>query len=184
MTTVGARPRHDSDTDVTEPLSSRVRRGAPLIAGAVLILLLLEPVGSLPLKGWVPILTGLTFVAAGLLGGRRGRLVGPGVVLAAWGVAPMSTNYDTDFPGMFYLCLGTGLLIAAFLAERGWREITPMSLAIPVLFIGGVMFLAPRVAPNLPVALAVILVAYALWEMRPRPTTEPAADRALADSHR
>jgi hypothetical protein len=178
MTSLDARPRNDTASDTTEPLSGRIRRGAPLIVGAVVILLLLQPIGSLPLKGWVPILTGLTFVAAGLIGGRRGLLVGPGIVLASWGVAPLSTNYDTDFPGMFYLCLGTGLLIAAFLAERGWRGITPMSLAIPVLFIGGVMFIAPRVDPYLTTVLAVIIVAYAVWEMRP----QRADDKALADS--
>jgi hypothetical protein len=149
-----------------------------LIAGAVAILLLLQPIGSLPLKGWVPILTGLTFVVAGLVGGRRGLLVGPGIVLAAWGVAPLSTNYGADFPGMFYLCLGTGLFVAALLAERGLRGITPMSLAIPVLFIGGVMFIAPRVDSYLTTVLAVILVAYALWEMRP----QQAEDKALAGS--
>lgn len=176
-------PRHDSATSTggAEPLSARVRRGAPLVAGAVVILLFLQPIGSLPLKGWVPILSGLTFVAAGLLGGRRGRLVGPGIVLAAWGVAPLSTNYGTDFPGMFYLCLGTGLLLAAFLSERGWRSITPMSLAIPVLFIGGVMFLAPRVDSALTTVLAVIFVAYALWEMRQQPATQPAESTALSD---
>lgn len=180
MTSVDARPSTSNapDTTTAEPISSRLRRGAPLLVGAVAILLLLQPIGSLPLKGWVPILSGLTFVAAGLIGGRRGRLVGPGIVLAAWGLAPLSTNYDTDFPGMFYLCLGTGLLIAALLAQRGWREITPMSLAIPVLFIGGVMFLAPRVDPYLTTVLFIIIGAYALWEMRP----QKAGNEALADS--
>lgn len=178
MTSVDARPRQDTASNTTEPPSSRIKRGAPLLVGAVAILLLLQPIGGLPLKGWVPILTGLTFVAAGLIGSRRGLLVGPGIVLAAWGVAPMSTNYDTDFPGMFYLCLGTGLFIAAILSQRGWTGITPMSLAIPVLFIGGVMFIAPRVDPYLTTVLAVILVAYALWEMR----SQPAEHKALADS--
>ena len=163
-----------------EPMSSRLRRGVPLIVGAVAILLLLQPIGGLPLKGWVPILSGLTFIAAGLIGGRRGPLVGPGIVLAAWGVAPLSTNYDTDFPGMFYLCLGTGLLIAAFLAERGWHGITPMSLAIPVLFIGGVMFIAPRVDPYLTSVLAVIIVGYAVWEMRSQRGTDVPAEHSHA----
>lgn len=179
MTSVDARTRHDNATSSgAEALSARLTRGGPLVAGAALVLLLLEPIGPLPLKGWVPVLTGLTFVVAGLLGGRRGRLIGPGIVLAAWGVAPLSTNYGTDFPGMFYLCLGTGLVIAAFLAERGLRGITPMSLAIPVLFIGGVMFLAPRVDPFLTTVLAVILVAYAVYEMRP----QPAESKTLSDS--
>jgi len=69
-----------------EPMSSRLRRAVPLLVGAalVLLLLLLKPIGSLPLHGHT-------------------------------------------FPGMFYLCLGTGLLIAALLAQYGFSRITPMS---------------------------------------------------------
>lgn len=166
----------------TEPFSSRLLRGAPLIVGAALILFLLEPIGSLPLKGWVPIIIGLSYVAAGLLSGRRGVLLAPGVVIAAWGIAPMSTNYGYDFNGMFYLCLGTGLLIAALLAERGWHRITPMSLALPVLFIGGTMAIAPHVGTWLTTILAVLLVGWGLFEMRPQPADDldrtPVADRS------
>lgn len=169
MTSVQTHPESSQTTGGTEPMSSRLRRAVPLFVGAGLILVLLQPIGALPLKGWVPILSGLTFVAAGLIGGRLGLMVGPGIVLAAWGVAPLSTNYGTDFPGMFYLCLGTGLLLAALLWQRGWSSITPMSLAIPVLFIGGVMFLAPKVDPYLTTVLAVILVAYGLWQLRAQP---------------
>ena len=180
MTSVTTRPESTGTADHLEPMSSRLRRAGPLFVGAALILLLLEPIGGLPLKGWVPILIGLSYVAAGLLSGRRGVLLGPGIVLAAWGVAPMSTNYGTDFPGMFYLCLGTGLLIAALLAQRGWHRITPMSLAIPVLFIGGIMALAPQVGQWLTTILAVLLVAWALVELRPQPAQESTPTHAHA----
>ena len=166
----------------TEPFSSRLMRGAPLIVGAALILFLLKPIGSLPLKGWVPIIIGLSYVAAGLLSGRRGALLAPGVIIATWGIAPMSTNYDYDFNGMFYLCLGTGLLLAALLAERGWHRITPMSLALPVLFIGGTMAIAPHVGKWLTTILAALLVGWALFEMRPQPADDldrtPVVDRS------
>lgn len=172
MTSVDARPRSTTTTsDSAEPLSSRARRGGPLLVGAAAVLLLLEPIGSLPLKGWVPILIGLSYIAAGLLSGRRGLLLGPGIVLTAWGVAPMTTNYTEEFPGMFYLCLGTGLLIAALLAQQGWHRITPMSLAIPVLFIGGTMFLSQYADRWLTTILAVLLVGWAAWEMRPQKLT-------------
>ena len=187
MTSVDARGRTenpsvgDGTTPRTpEPLSSRFARGGPLIIGAALVLLLLEPIGPLPLKGWVPILIGVAYIASGLLSGRRGLLLGPGIVLAGWGVAPMSTNYGGDFPGMFYLTLGTGLLIAAVLAQRGWDRITPMSLALPVLFIGGTMFVAPLVGSWLTTILAVLLVGWGLWEMRPQASREHATSDAYA----
>jgi hypothetical protein len=161
--------RDDTSVGAPESLSSRLRRGGPLIVGAALILVLLQPVGNLPLRGWIPVLIGLSYVASGLLAGRRGLLLGPGVVIATWGLAPMTVQYTgNEFNGMFYLTLGTGLLIAAVLAERGWTRITPMSLALPVLFIGGTMAIAPHVGQWLTTILAVLLVAWALWEMRPQ----------------
>lgn len=170
MTTVDAGPGTRHDAELLEPMSSRLRRAVPLAVGAVLVLVLLKPVGDLPLRGWVPVLTGLSFVAAGLLSGRDGRLLGPGVVLTAWGVAPMTVNYSEEFPGMFYLCLGTGLLVAALLARSGWHRITPMSLAIPVLFIGATMYLAQYADDYLTTGLAVLLLAYGAAQLRPERT--------------
>lgn len=172
MTSLQDRTSTTSSGATGEPMSSRLKRSGPLFVGAALVYVLLTPVGSLPLKGWVPVLIGLSFVAAGLLGGRGGRLLAPGVVLAAWGVAPMTTNYTKEFPGMFYLCLGSGLLIAAVLAQRGFSRITPMSLAIPVLFIGGTMFVFSLVGPWLTTVLAVLLVAWGLVELRPQRTDD------------
>lgn len=168
MTSVQDRRSTTSAGSAVEPLSSRAKRGVPLIVGAALVFFLLQPVGSLPLKGWVPILIGLSYIAAGLLSGRRGLLLGPGIVLAGWGVAPMTTNYAREFPGMFYLCLGSGLFVAAVLAQRGWHRITPMSLAIPVLFIGGTMYVSSVAGRSLSTILAVLLVAWGLFEMRPQ----------------
>lgn len=171
----------ESPAASTEPMSSRLRRAAPLFVGAALILFLLQPIGSLPLRGWVPVLIGLAYIASGLLSGRRGVLLAPGIVIAVWGLAPMTVQYTgNEFGGMFYLTLGTGLLIAALLAERGWSRITPMSLALPVLFIGGTMFIAPRVGDALTTVLAVLLVAWGLFELRPQPAEQsaPAAGQA------
>lgn len=184
MTSLDARRHDDTMSGSTgppgaEPMSSRVKRGASLLVGAAAVLLLLQPIGSLPLKGWVPILIGLSYIAAGLLSGRRGLLLGPGVVLTAWGVAPLTTNYTEEFPGLFYLCLGTGLLIAALLAQQGWHRITPMSLALPVIFIGGTMFVSQYAGTWLTTILAVLLVGWGLWEMRP----QSVRDRATAESY-
>lgn len=179
MTSVTTRPGPSTTANGTEPMSSRLRRAVPLFVGAALVLFLLQPIGGLPLKGWVPILIGLSYVAAGLLSVRRGVLLAPGIILAAWGVAPMSTNYGVDFGGMFYLCLGTGLLIAALLAQRGFHRITPMSLAIPVLFIGATMFVSSYAGTWLTTILAVLLVAWGLFELRP----QPAEDSVRSGAH-
>ena len=157
-----------------EPMSSRLRRVVPLLVGAALVLLLLKPIGSLPLQGWVPVLIGLSDAASGLLSGRSGVLLAPGVVIAAWGVAPLGALHGHTFPGMFYLCLGTGLLIAALLAQYGFSRITPMSLALPVLFIGGTMTVAEHAGTALTTGLAVLLAVYGLAQLRPVPA-EPAS---------
>lgn len=171
MTSVQTRPDTTAPTEGTEPMSSRLRRAVPLFVGAALVLLLLKPIGELPLRGWVPVLIGLSYIASGLLSGRRGVLLAPGVVIAAWGIAPMTVQYTgEEFPGMFYLTLGTGLLVAAFLAERGFSRITPMSLAIPVLFIGGTMYVSQYAKDSLTTVLAVLLVAWGLFELRPQRT--------------
>jgi len=149
------------------PLSVRARMAVPLLIGAALILFLLQPIGPLPLQGWVPVIAGLSYAAAGFLSGRHGRLVAPGLVIAVWGLAPLSARYGYEFNGMFYLTLGTGLLLAALLAERGWR-IPPMSLALPVLFMGAVMAIAPMTGDYLTTVLAVLLAGWALWTLRPQ----------------
>lgn len=180
MTSVETRPQ-TSGSSGTEPLSSRLRRAVPLFVGAALVLLLLKPIGSLPLRGWVPVLIGLSYVASGLLSGRRGLLLAPGIVIAVWGLAPMTVQYTgEEFGGMFYLTLGTGLLIAALLAEKGWSRITPMSLALPVLFIGGTMAIAPHVGRWLTTILAVLLAAWGLFELRPQKADDGTRTHASA----
>lgn len=175
MTTVETRRASATRTGGPEPLSSRARRSVPLMVGGLLVLVLLQPVGSLPTRGWVPVLTGLAYIVAGLLSGKRGVLLGPGIVLAAWGIAPMTVQYgETEFAGMFYLCLGAGLLVAALLAQRGWYRITAMSLALPVLFIGGTMYVSSIVDDALTTVLAVLLIGWGAWELRPQQSDEPA----------
>ncbi len=175
MTTVESRSASTTNEGSQESMSSRAKRGVPLMVGGLLVLVLLQPVGSLPTRGWVPVLTGLAYIVAGLLSGKRGVLLGPGVVLAGWGLAPMTVQYaDTQFAGMFYLCLGAGLLVAALLAQRGWYRITPMSLALPVLFIGGTMYVSSLVDSALTTVLAVLLIGWGAWELRPQQVDEPA----------
>lgn len=138
MTSLDARSRTgtastdaDATTGSTEPMSSRLRRAAPLFFGAGLILFLLQPIGSLPLRGWVPVLIGLAYIASGLLSGRRGLLLAPGIVIAVWGLAPMTVEYTgNESGGMFYLTLGTGLLIAA-LSDGATVKIETRGTSLP-----------------------------------------------------
>jgi hypothetical protein len=52
------------------------------------------------------------------------------------------------------------MLVAALLAQRGWHCITPMSLALPVLFIGGTMYVNSFAGTWLTTILALLLVAW------------------------
>jgi hypothetical protein len=172
MTSVSSRPETSATRspahDAPVPLSARLRTAAPLLVGAAALLLLVQPYGPFPPRGFIPLISGLAFVAAGALSGRAGSLWGPGIVIAFWGLAPMTTNYFEEFPGMFYLCLGTGLLVVALLGDR--LRIDRMSMALPVLFIGGTMFVSSFVGPDryLTTVLAVLIAAFALWELRPQ----------------
>ena len=56
----------------------------------------------------------------------------------------------------------------------GWHRITPMSLALPVLFIGGTMFVSSVVGAWLTTVLAVLLLTWALTELRPQDAAEEA----------
>ncbi|MBA2529959.1 MAG: hypothetical protein H0V19_08380 [Euzebyales bacterium] len=181
MTSVEARsqtsPAASGDPGSAVPLSVRARRAVPLLVGAAALLFLVQPIGALPPKGWIPVIAGLAYVGAAALSGRVGALWGPGLIIGIWGLAPMTTNYFPEFPGMFYLVLGTGLLLAAVLGDR--LQISRMSMALPVLFIGGTMFVASFIGADryLTAVLAVLLGGWALWELR-RQTDDAGRARA------
>ena len=112
------------------------RRGLVLLAGAVAMVLLAKPVGPLDYY-WLPLLVGLTFVAAAAVTGPRSPLWGAGLVVSAWGTAKViENNVDVTWNGgMTTLAIGLGGLIAAYLASRGWA-VSPASVAWPIVFIG------------------------------------------------
>jgi hypothetical protein len=112
------------------------RRGIVLITGGVALALLVRPVGPL-VQSWIPLLVGLTFVAAGGLTGPRSPLWGPGLVVSAYGTAEV-VNSSTDVPGSgawTLVAIGLGGLLAAYLGSRGWA-MGAASVASPVVFIG------------------------------------------------
>jgi hypothetical protein len=112
------------------------RRGLILLAGAVAIVLLIQPIGFLDY--YVnPLLVGLAFLAAAAATGPRSPLWGAGLVVTAWGVAKViQNNVEVSWAGgMTLVAIGLGGLIAAYLATRGW-SVSPASIAWPVVFIG------------------------------------------------
>ncbi len=155
------------------PLSWRARRAGPLFVGAALVLLLVQPFGALPTKGWIPLFIGSAYLASAALAGRRAALWSPGIIVAGWAFAPMLTNYGVDAGGQFYLILGAALLVAAIAGDRG-VAISRVSMALPVIGIGAVMFVAPFLGRWLTTFLAVSLVAWGAWELRPQRVAQPA----------
>jgi hypothetical protein len=112
------------------------RRGLILLAGAVAIVLLIQPIGFLDYY-FNPLLIGLAFLAAAAATGPRSPLWGAGLVTTAWGVAKViQNNVEVSWAGgMTTLAIGLGGLIAAYFATRGWA-VSPASVAWPVVFIG------------------------------------------------
>jgi len=118
------------------PVTALRRRGLALIAGGIVLLLLVRPIGPLAYP-WIPLLVGLAFVAAAALTGPRSPLWGPGLVVSAYGTAEV-VDHVTEVPGAgawTTVAIGLGGLLAAFLGGRGWA-MSPASVASPVVFIG------------------------------------------------
>ncbi len=112
------------------------RRGVALIAGGLVLLLLVRPVGPLKIQ-WIPLLVGLAFVAAAASTDPRSPLWVPGVVVSAYGTADV-VNLSTDVSGAgawTIVAIGLGGLLAAHLGSRGWA-MSAASVASPVVFIG------------------------------------------------
>ncbi|MGI8535561.1 MAG: hypothetical protein ACR2K2_03505 [Mycobacteriales bacterium] len=112
------------------------RRGLILLAGAVAIVLLVQPIGFLDYY-FNPLLIGLAFLAAAAATGPRSPLWGAALVTTSWGTYEViASNVDVSWAGgMSLVAIGLGGLIAAYLASRGWA-VSPASVAWPVVFIG------------------------------------------------
>ncbi|HVM28047.1 MAG TPA: hypothetical protein VM433_10305 [Mycobacteriales bacterium] len=121
--------------------SARRARGIALIAGAVLIVVLIET-GTIPFY-WFPTLTGLTYLAAAAAGRSRGTLWGPGFVITSVGLAAAFWLRDGRMPDSFQflalavMALGLGGVLAALLTSLRGFSISAMSVALPVLLFGG-----------------------------------------------
>ncbi len=159
-----------SDNDTT----ARRARGIALIAGAVLIVALIET-ETIPFY-WFPTLTGLTYLAAAAAGRSRGTLWGPGFVITSVGLGAALWLRDGRMPDSFQflalavMALGLGGVLAALLGQVRGFAVSPMSVALPVLLFGAFALLEQQMVS--PFAgqtwvYAALLAAWGAWELRP-----------------
>lgn len=154
--------------------SARRARGVSLIAGAVVIVALIET-ETLPFY-WFPTLTGLTYLAAAVAGRSRGTLWGPGLVITSVGLAAALWLRDGGMPDSFQflalsvMALGLGGVLAGLLAQLRGFAISAMSVALPVLLFGVFALLEQQAVA--PIAgqtwvYAALLVLWGAVELRP-----------------
>ena len=126
-------------------------RGAGLLAGAGGLLLLVE-LGGLPFY-WVPLLLGLTYLAAAAAGRSRGPLWAPGCVLSCVGLTEalwFSSGRPADsfeLAQLTLLAAGTGALLAVALRPLG-VHVAGTSLALAVLLTGAFNLAQARAVPG------------------------------------
>jgi hypothetical protein len=136
----------------TAPAPARPRAEATaLLAGAALTALLID-VARLGYH-WLPLLLGLTYLAAALAGRSRGPLWAPGLVLASVG-ATIGVWFEAGRSGDDYLlvplvalALGLGGVLAGLLAERDGLRMGPLQVALPVVLFGA-LALVDQQAPG------------------------------------
>ncbi len=154
---------------------SRLRvRGVLLLLGALAVGLVIKPVGNASLY-WMPLMIGLSYLLASLVGGKTGGLWVPGFMITFWGLADMlvlSGRWHIDFASAAITGIGVGAVIALVLLPRVDIRVTPAAVAVNLLLIGllelGEAQLKGPLVKGWPWAL--LLVVGALWELRPSVT--------------
>ena len=128
-----------------------------------------RPLGFL----WLPLVTGLVYLAAAAVGGRDGALWGPGLVVTGFGLGAVLT-VDGPLGGDLFspvvlTTVGAGAVIAMLLPRAGIR-VDGLSVAAAVL-LSGVFFLLTERGPTelfrSVLVYAGLLAAWGLWELQP-----------------
>lgn len=117
--------------------ATRRRRWVPVLVGALVLALAVEPVGGLPFYS-TPLILGLVYLAAAAVGGPHATLWAPGVVITFWGAAVVAVFSDTitaDFTAVAVTALGVGATAAALLGRLGFG-VDPLAVGLSVLFAG------------------------------------------------
>lgn len=146
-----------------------------LLLFALAVVLLVGDDRSLPFL-WLPLVTGLGYLAAAGAGGRDGDLWGPGLVVTGFGLGAVLT-VDGPLGGDLFspvvlTTVGAGAVLALLLPKVG-IAVEAMSVAAAVL-LSGVFFLLsePRVLDlRTPALYAGLLALWGAWEMRPERTS-------------
>ena len=166
------------------PRAAGFARGAVLLAGAAVLLLLVEGRGVQ--FYWVPLLLGVSYLLAAAAGRSTGPLWAPGWVLTTVGLTE-ALWFHTARPAdsfelaqLTLLAAGTGALLAVAMTLLG-VQVSPMSLALAILITGAFNLAeataVPYVAGNTWL-YAGLLAAWGLYEVAaarhgPRPASRP-----------
>ncbi|SDY04731.1 hypothetical protein SAMN05661080_02126 [Modestobacter sp. DSM 44400] len=125
-------------TDPGNPVPAPGRwRWVPALVGALVVSLAVAPVGPLPFYV-TPLILGVTYLAAAVVGGRSATLWAPGLIITAWGgavVLVFSHTLNADFAAVAVTALGIGATAAALLGRVGFR-MDAIAVALSVLFAG------------------------------------------------
>jgi hypothetical protein len=143
-----------------------------LVAGAALLVLLVgdgRPLSYL----WLPLVTGLVYLAAAAVGGRDGELWGPALVVTGFGLGVVLT-VDGPLGGQLFspvvlTTVGLGAVIAMLLPRLG-VAVDGLSVAAAVLLSGVFFLLSERGATEVfrsALVYGALLAAWGLWELRP-----------------
>ena len=170
----GSTPDTAAGSHAADDTSARRARGISLIAGAVLIVTLIET--ETIAFYWFPALTGLTYLAAAAAGRSRGTLWGPGFVITSVGIAAALWLRDGRMPDSFQflalavMALGLGGVLAGLLTQVRGFSISVMSVAMPVLLFGVFALLEQQMVK--PFAgqtwvYAALLAVWGAYELRP-----------------
>ena len=159
--------------------SPRRLRGVALLAGGLAVALLVGDDRLLSFA-WLPLVTGLAYLGAAVVGGRDGALWGPALVVLGFGIGVVLTVEGPLggelFSPVVLIGVGTGALLATLLPARGVPVPAP-SVAAAVL-LSGVFFLLSERGGELfrsPLLYGALLVAWGLWELRPGSAADSSA---------
>lgn len=145
-------------------------RGLLLLVGAVVVAAVIQPVGHAQLY-WMPLIIGISYLAASAVGGRTGGLWVPGMMITFWGAADvlvLSGTWHVDFPSAAITGIGLGAVLALGLTRVG-IPVNPAAIAVNIALIGLLELAEAQIGGDLlkgwPWAL--LLAVGALWELRP-----------------
>ena len=163
-------------------MTPRRLRGAVLLVGGIALALLVGE-DRLISFAWLPLVTGVVYLAAAAVGGRDGTLWGPALVVLGFGVGVVLTVQGPLggelFSPVVLIGVGTGALLATLLPRAGVPVPAP-SVAAAVLLSGVFFLLSERggEAFRSPLLYGVLLVAWGLWELLPRSGSAAASSSA------